>query len=62
MSLAVVAYPHPRGFRLAGPEALAVTRALGLGLTIPAPALADVEAYCRAAHLLLVIAKDRRNR
>jgi hypothetical protein len=59
---AVIAYPHARGFRLRGPEAVAVARALGIGLTIPAPALDDVRAYCQAAHLLLVVARDRTDR
>ena len=57
----VVAYPRPRGYRLAGPEAVAVCHVLGLPRTVTADQLPDVEAYCAAARLLLVIARpDRR--
>ena len=60
----VVAHPVLRGrrYRLRGPAAVDVARALGVQLLVNPAQMTDIEAYCQAAHLLLVVARDRSQR
>lgn len=60
----LIAYPRHGGrrFQLRGPAAVDIARALGVQLLVNPAQMTDIEAYCQAAHLLLVVARDRSQR